>query len=187
MPKKATTQKRTSNKRTQNRRRKEKYWTQQINAYRASGLSAKKWCEDNQVNVHTLTVWITRLNLQQNKTANSGLLSSVPYSEQSFNPESSDNQQDNLTDPSKEVEAEQIASPATPSIDVPDISIKADVQTIDLTGSPADGAPNRPTVVIRHGAITITAQENYDKATLMALVDVLLGRDTTDTTTLNRE
>lgn len=186
MPEKKTTSKRSSNKRLQNRRKKERYWTRQINAYRASGLSAKKWCDDNQVNVHTLTAWITRLNLQQNQTAKADAASD-PVSEQVPDRVNATDQ----TDINSEITEANESIATAMSDDTPDSVVNADSPSepsnTDIPEFTADGSPNRPTVVIRHGAITITAQENYDKATLMALVDVLLGRDTTDTTTLNRE
>lgn len=32
-------------------------WIERIEAYRASGLTAKKWCEENEVSFHALGYW----------------------------------------------------------------------------------------------------------------------------------
>ncbi|WP_430383876.1 IS66 family insertion sequence element accessory protein TnpA [Anoxynatronum buryatiense] len=36
----------------------------QVEAYRSSDKPAKVWCEENQLNLHTLKYWIRKLNRQ---------------------------------------------------------------------------------------------------------------------------
>ena len=35
---------------------------EQVAEYRQSGLSAEQWCQENELNLHTLKYWITKLN-----------------------------------------------------------------------------------------------------------------------------
>ena len=37
-------------------------WQSRINAYRTSGLTAKEWCEQNNVSISSLRYWITKSN-----------------------------------------------------------------------------------------------------------------------------
>lgn len=39
-----------------------KFWQEHIQAYRSSKLSAKAWCEQNNIKVHMLRKWITTFN-----------------------------------------------------------------------------------------------------------------------------
>jgi hypothetical protein len=39
--------------------------TNQIEAYRNSGKTAQAWCDENQLNIHTLKYWIQKLNRQE--------------------------------------------------------------------------------------------------------------------------
>ena len=36
--------------------------TEQVAAYRSSGLPAQQFCTENQMNIHTLKYWISKLN-----------------------------------------------------------------------------------------------------------------------------
>lgn len=38
---------------------------QQIEEYRASGLKAAEWCEQNQLSIHALRYWIRKMNQEQ--------------------------------------------------------------------------------------------------------------------------
>ncbi|WP_077368406.1 IS66 family insertion sequence element accessory protein TnpA [Anaerosalibacter sp. Marseille-P3206] len=42
-----------------------KLWTERIEDYRASGLTAIKWAEENNVSVHTLRYKITQFNKEK--------------------------------------------------------------------------------------------------------------------------
>ena len=42
-----------------------KLWTKRIEDYRASGLTAVKWAEENNVSVHTLRYKITQFNKEK--------------------------------------------------------------------------------------------------------------------------
>lgn len=37
-------------------------WQSRISAYRSSGLTAKAWCDQNNVSISSLRYWITRFN-----------------------------------------------------------------------------------------------------------------------------
>lgn len=39
--------------------------TKQVESYRNSGMTARVWCEENQVSIHTLKYWIQKLNRQE--------------------------------------------------------------------------------------------------------------------------
>lgn len=39
--------------------------TRQVEAYRNSGKTAQVWCDENQLNIHTLKYWIRKLNRQE--------------------------------------------------------------------------------------------------------------------------
>ena len=41
---------------------KEELWKSRISEYRASGQSARNWCNDNNISVSALKYWITKLN-----------------------------------------------------------------------------------------------------------------------------
>ena len=44
-------------------------WTDHINNYRASGLTAVKWAEDNNVSVHKLRSSIAKINKEKKQTS----------------------------------------------------------------------------------------------------------------------
>jgi len=46
---------------------KRKLWTKRIQDYRTSGLTAAKWCEKNEISIHTLKYWITKFNKEKNQ------------------------------------------------------------------------------------------------------------------------
>ena len=49
--------------------------TEQVAAYRSSGLSAEQFCTESQMNIHTLKYWISKLNREtrdDQEPANSG-------------------------------------------------------------------------------------------------------------------
>ncbi|WP_416197724.1 MAG: hypothetical protein ACFWUA_09135 [Sporanaerobacter sp.] len=46
-----------------------KLWTKRIEDYRASGLTAVKWAEENNVSVHTLRYKITQFNKEKEQTS----------------------------------------------------------------------------------------------------------------------
>ncbi len=48
---------------------KRKLWTKRIQDYRTSGLIAAKWCEKNEISIHTLKYWITKFNKEKNQKA----------------------------------------------------------------------------------------------------------------------
>jgi hypothetical protein len=39
-----------------------KEWEPRVAEFRASGLSARKWCEQNEISEHKLRYWISRLS-----------------------------------------------------------------------------------------------------------------------------
>ena len=39
--------------------------SKQVEAYRNSGKTAQIWCDENQLNIHTLKYWIQKLNRQE--------------------------------------------------------------------------------------------------------------------------
>lgn len=41
-------------------------WAQRIQDYQLSGLTCKKWCEENQVSVSTLGYWIRKQKMENN-------------------------------------------------------------------------------------------------------------------------
>lgn len=45
---------------------KEKIWIERIKDYKSSGLTASKWCEDNNIPIHKLRYQITKSN-KENK------------------------------------------------------------------------------------------------------------------------
>lgn len=45
-----------------------KLWTKRIEDYRASGLTAIKWCEENNISVHMLRYKITQFNKEKKQT-----------------------------------------------------------------------------------------------------------------------
>ncbi|OPZ88192.1 MAG: hypothetical protein BWY74_03221 [Firmicutes bacterium ADurb.Bin419] len=47
-------------------RKSETIWKQTIADCKASGLSARQWCEKNNIKISTYKYWITRLNKQKN-------------------------------------------------------------------------------------------------------------------------
>lgn len=53
-----------------NRIEKENMWIERIDSYRLSGLSAKIWTEKNNVNIHTLKYWISRINIKKRQNNN---------------------------------------------------------------------------------------------------------------------
>lgn len=44
-------------------------WQELIKDYRASQLSAKDWCQQNQVKISTLRYWVTKLNKENQPTS----------------------------------------------------------------------------------------------------------------------
>ena len=52
-------------------------WMQRINVYRSSGLSAKKWCEANQINFHALGYWTRKLKKENASAVDSNQWVSV--------------------------------------------------------------------------------------------------------------
>lgn len=46
-------------------RKSETIWKQTISDCKASGLSARQWCEKNNINLSTYKYWLTRLNKQK--------------------------------------------------------------------------------------------------------------------------
>lgn len=51
-------------------RRSEDEWKQIAADYKDSGLSAKKWCENNQLKLNTFKYWLTRINKLNNTEEN---------------------------------------------------------------------------------------------------------------------
>ena len=47
-----------------------KLWTERINDYRASGLTAVKWAEDREVAVHKLRYYINKFNKENKEKSN---------------------------------------------------------------------------------------------------------------------
>lgn len=47
-------------------RKSESIWKQTIADCKASGLSARQWCEKNNINLSTYKYWLTRVNKQKN-------------------------------------------------------------------------------------------------------------------------
>ena len=47
-------------------------WTERINSYRTSGLTAVKWAEDNNVSVHKLRSCIAKFNKEKKQASNNG-------------------------------------------------------------------------------------------------------------------
>jgi len=47
-----------------------KLWTDRINDYRSSGLTAVKWAEDRSVSVHKLRYYIHKFNKEKKKNSN---------------------------------------------------------------------------------------------------------------------
>lgn len=43
-------------------------WQEVIESQRSSGLSQKQWCEENQVNLHSLRYWVRRLKAIKTET-----------------------------------------------------------------------------------------------------------------------
>lgn len=43
-------------------------WSEKINKYRSSNMTAIDWCNENNVSVHSLKNWITKLNKEPNPT-----------------------------------------------------------------------------------------------------------------------
>ncbi|MGB4658533.1 MAG: hypothetical protein WBI07_05105 [Mobilitalea sp.] len=43
-------------------------WSDKINKYRSSNMTAIDWCNENNVSVHSLKSWITKLNKDPNPT-----------------------------------------------------------------------------------------------------------------------
>ncbi|MGB4440474.1 MAG: hypothetical protein WBJ13_14920 [Sedimentibacter sp.] len=41
-------------------------WSEKINNYRSSNMTAIDWCNKNNVSIHSLKSWITKLNKEQN-------------------------------------------------------------------------------------------------------------------------
>ena len=50
---------------------KQNLWKSRIEQYRTSGLSAKEWCNENQVSIHAMKYWITKLNKNSNDESKS--------------------------------------------------------------------------------------------------------------------
>lgn len=40
-------------------------WIERIKNYKESGLTAAKWCEDNDIGIYTLRYWIHKLNKEK--------------------------------------------------------------------------------------------------------------------------
>lgn len=57
-------------------------WRERIKAYRASGLPAKAWCEQNDVNINLLKGWISTFNRESRESSTSNTLLPVEISEQ---------------------------------------------------------------------------------------------------------
>lgn len=52
-------------------------WKQRIAEYRASGVAAKIWSQQEGYKFHTLRYWIQKLNLQQTNTSGKGFVELV--------------------------------------------------------------------------------------------------------------
>lgn len=55
----------------------EALWKRRIAEYRASGVAAKVWSQQEGYKFHTLRYWIQKLNLQQTKTSGKGFVKLV--------------------------------------------------------------------------------------------------------------
>lgn len=151
-------------KRESSKIKKEQYWREQIDAYRASGKSAKQWSEENKINVHTLASWITKLGLQQNASKNNKNKNghAHPDLKSSIKPEALSQQPQ-----TKSAEPQTLTQTQT-QLPQPKSQTKPEPTTLDLA------TPTEEAVRIKHGAITITAEAGYDKETLLSLIQTLL-------------
>ena len=153
-------------KRETSKIKKEQYWRDQIDAYRASGKSAKQWSEENKINVHTLVSWITKLGLQQNASKHNKNKNEHAQSEPKTTnkPETKPQQpQTKSLEPQTQTQVQE-QHPQRKSQTQPEPTT-----TLDLT------SPTEEVVKIKHGAITITAEAGYDKDTLLSLIQTLLS------------
>lgn len=50
---------------------KRKMWRSRVQSQRASGLSRKKWCDQNDINFNTLAYWIGRFNKESKENEKS--------------------------------------------------------------------------------------------------------------------
>ena len=155
-------------KRESSKIKKEQYWRDQIDAYRASGKSAKQWSDENKINVHTLVSWITKLGLQHNASKhNKNKIEHVQSEPKITNKPETKPQQPHAeslapqpqTQPKTQTQLPQHKSQTQPE----------PTTTLDLT------SPTEEVVKIKHGAITITAEAGYDKETLLSLIQTLLS------------
>lgn len=174
----------TMTKREARRSIKELYWADQIEAYRNSGKSAIQWCQENNVNIHTMTSWITKLNMQQRKTTNRN------DAEVSLDqPQSSDQQDDGPNDARiNEVSSIDAAATDASVTPPPQQPVMTDnpppSQSAGATLSLAQSSTNPPValantdrqkLLIQHDGITISAEPGYNKDKMMALLQVLLS------------
>jgi len=168
-------------KREARRSIKELYWADQIEAYRNSGKSAIHWCQDNNVNIHTMTSWITKLNLQQRKSRLSDdAAANIDHPEFS-------------SQPAEEleiagVESADVTDAATNEMSVT-ITPQQSVMTDNLPSSQSTASQaqtsisppvpkpstNRQRLVIQYDGITLSAEPGYNKDKMMALLQVLLS------------
>lgn len=139
----------TTNKRLASKLKKEQFWHGQIDAYRASGQSAKQWSEENKINVHTLASWITKLGRQQNRVK-SNTEKEVPIQEEG-----------NTTAGSPASQVHEAVNELPPETIIP----------LEISNQ------NEQVVKIKHGAITITAEIGYNKDTLLSLLQTLFANE----------
>ena len=138
----------TTNKRLASKQKKEQFWHEQIDAYRASGKSAKQWSEENKINVHTLASWITKLGRQQNSIKQK-------------------------TEKNVQIQGE-VNTTDKPAIQVQEALRHIQPETIiplEISNQ------NEQVVKIKHGAITITAEIGYNKDTLLSLLQTLFATE----------
>ena len=168
-------------KREARRSIKELYWADQIEAYRNSGKSATQWCQDNNVNIHTLTSWITKLNLQQRKSRHSddaaadiaqpdtsvqqGEEQKIAGIDANAGTDAATNEMSVTPPPQQSVMTDNLP---------PSQSTLSQAQTSISTPVPQPST-DRQKLVIQHDGITLSAEPGYDKDKMMALLQVLLS------------
>ncbi len=63
---------------------KKRFWQSLVQVQAKSGLSQKKFCEQNEVRLSTFTVWKTKLRKQLKPKDNAKFISLVPVEEKEF-------------------------------------------------------------------------------------------------------
>ncbi len=168
-------------KREARRSIKELYWADQIETYRNSGQSAIQWCQENNVNIHTMTSWITKLNMQQRKSRNRVDDEALVDQPQSSG-QQGDRPNDARIDDAGLIDAVAIDASVTPP---PQQLVMCDDQprshSVVSQAQPSMNTPvslantDRQKLVIQHDGITISAEPGYKKDKMMALLQVLLN------------